>query len=420
MNVHPKIIESIDTMISDAILSLQYYGEFCQFINFKELKSIATCGVSVDIHGMRFFYNNDFIEDLSQEEMNFIMLHEIYHLLWDHSLRTKRCGYEHELSNVAQDMIINNVIKTDIVDKMKYYNKKYNKNVIFAKSPVDKKTNKIWVLEMPVEYKGALIFEELYEWLFDERKKYKDWKDECKNEKGDKNCPVSDYLKRIFDQLDMGILDFLDDHLPDDISPEHRKSILENVKEYLKNRGLLTNDIRATLNKLNKSKKDHIKNIKIGINELFGYNKNKSISRRNRRSIPGVKGKRKNSFALNVIFDVSGSMEGYFEKSLSYIFQNDIVINLVQCDTEVKSHTVVKSKSDFKKIEISGLGGTSLQPGVDYVANNKKLNKFNTLILTDGYCEKYLSTKALNKVLLISLGKKVEMDSNAKNIVIKD
>ena len=421
-------------MISDAMLGLQYYGEFCQFINFKNYHAIETCGVKVDLQGMRFYFNEEFVDSLSQGEMNFTMIHEVFHLLWDHQSRTRRGGYDHELSNVVQDMIINEVIKTDIIDKMDHNNKMNKRNLRFAEVPRSKKSNKVWVLEKPEEYKGKMVFEEMYEWIYGEKQKYDEWKSKCKCDK-DKNCqcnksdgkekcecgdcPVSDYLRDIFDQMEMGIMDWLDKHLPSDLSEDYRKSIIDNVKNNLRNRGLESADILATLDKITKSKKDYIKNIKIGINELFGTYKNKSITKRNRRSIEGVKGKRKESYALNVLLDVSGSMESLFEKALSYIFQNGIKINLVMCDTQVKSHTIIKNKNEFKKIKIVGLGGTELNPGVKYIIGCKELNKLNTLVLTDGICGE-LDVSGLKKVLIISNNQKVKVIGDARQIVIKD
>jgi len=408
-----KIISSIDIMLSDSILKFQYYGEFCQFINFIEDSFIPTCGVGVNIDGMYYLYNNKFLEKLNQEEVNFVMLHEIFHLLWDHQYRTRRLGYEHELSNVAQDMIINQVIKEDIIERIKKDNIKDKRNAYFAQIP--KQDGEIFVLFIPIEYKGKLIYEDLYEWLYEKRKIYNLWK-----VKKDGPCPISDYLRKIFDQLDMNIDISLDKHLPSDIPEEYRKTIIENIKNYLKGRGLESDEIKTILNKLNKSKKDYLKNIKIGINELFGYHKEKSITKRNRRSIEGLKGKKHNVFALNVIIDVSGSMKGYLEKAISYVFQNDLFINLIQCDAKVTSFDIIKSKYEFKKLTIKGLGGTLLQPAIDYISSDKKLNCYNTLILTDGEFSERLNVEKLKKVLIISINRKVKASSNAKVIVVQD
>lgn len=411
--IHEKIITSVDSMISDAMFKLQFYGEFCQFINFKKHHAIPTCGVRVEISGMQFYFNSDFLDTLTQPEMNFIMLHEIFHLLWEHQARTRRCGYDHELSNIVQDMIINEVIKVDIIERMINTNKKENRNLHFADIPVDRETNKIWVLHKPEEYKGELSYEDMYEWIIIEKEKYDAWK-----EKKEGKCPVSDYLRSIFENMEMGILDWLDIHLPDDIPPEYRRSIIEDIKTILENRNLLTKDIQATIDKITRSKKDYIKNIKIGINELFGTYKQKSITKKNRRSIVGIKGKRKDSYALNVMLDVSGSMEGYFGKALSYILQNDIKLNIIQCDTEVKTHTVVTSKSELRKMKIFGLGGTVLQTGINYIIENKKINKLNTLILTDGETDK-IDVRKLKKCMIISHRKKCPIVGDARQIVIK-
>jgi predicted metal-dependent peptidase len=234
------------------------------------------------------------------------------------------------------------------------------------------------------------------------------------NKKGDP-CPVSPYLRSIFERMDDeesggGGGEWLDNHLPSDVPDELKKEMVDRVQRYLKGRGLVKGNVQKTLDKLQKAKKDYLREIKTAISSLRGYNKEKSISKRNRRSIEGVKGRIKLGFGLNVILDVSGSMGGYFQRALSYIFQNKIIINLIQCDTEVRKQgkrdfIVIKSKKDFKRVEILGLGGTTLQPGINFIAENKQLNFLNTLILTDGGTDS-LDTSKLKKCLILSVGRK--------------
>lgn len=414
MFIHNKISKSIDMMLSNAELNLYFYGEFCLFINFKKDDSFDTCGVNVNMNGMNFIFNTLFLDNLEQEEVNFVVIHEILHLLWDHQYRTRRGGYNKELSNVAQDMIINYIIKIDIIDKLNIQSKKRHRDLNFAKIPIDKATNEIWCLMKPDEYKGNLIFEELYEWLMDNKIKYDDWLKTNKTT----NCPVSKQLQDIFNELNSGREYFMDNHLIDDVPEDYRRSLIEEIKHNLKARGILTGDIQKTLDKITKSKKDYIKNIKIGINDLFGDYKFKSISKRNRRSIDGLKGKRKEHYALNVILDVSGSMDGYLEKSLSYVFQNGIKINLIQCDAEVTKMTVLKNKSDFNKIKIDGFGGTDLQPAIDYIINSKFLKILNTLILTDGLFYKPLDVIKLKKCTIITQNN-FRIRGKARQIIIK-
>ena len=475
-------------------LLLYYYGEFCQFVLFQESETTPRCGVTFTNGGMIFYWNRKFLDKTPQKHVNFIVLHEIFHLILDHPRRIRRGGYDMKISNQATDMIINTAIKSDFIDvddtPTKY----------FIEIPTEKRMNdsgkiedEIWVLMMPPEYKGDHVYEELYEWLKEERKKFDKWKSdgddswlndgendgeekdndgkgkkgkgESGKEKGkdndggvgdedDKNdgdsggkndgeeksgkgkkgkeknskgedCPVSDYLRRIFEESDKGTENWLDSHIPSSIPDEIRKSIVEDVKEHLRQRGFEKSKVRRTLDKLVKSKKDHLREIKTNISSIKGYNKVKTITKKNRRNIPGIKGRRKEGFGLNVILDVSGSMGGYFQRSLSYIFQNNITINLIQCDNQIqkignRSYTIIKSKKEFKKIEIQGLGGTELQSAIDLIHDTKELKLLNVLILTDGETDA-LDVSKIRKCLILSIRKKCPiLAGNPRQIVVDD
>jgi predicted metal-dependent peptidase len=72
---------------------------------------------------------------------------------------------------------------------------------------------------------------------------------------------------------------------------------------------------------------------------------------------------------------------------------------------------------------IKGLGGTSLNPAIEFIKNDKKLNKFNTLILTDGYTDTLNFDGIFGNVLIISNNIKcpIKNDNNKiKQIVIKN
>jgi predicted metal-dependent peptidase len=310
-------------------------------------------------------------------------------------------------------MCINQAIHSDFIDTT-------NHTKDFIEIPT-LQNGEIWVLMMPKEYKGQHVFEDVYEWLKQEKEKYDDWK------KGGslQNCPISGYLENIFDGMDDGLRDWLDTHFKSDLTKEFRKETVERVKRYLRSRGLEKANIKSTLEKLVKSRKDYLNEIKTAISSLRGYTKEKSISKRNRRSIPGIKGHLKSGFGLNVILDVSGSMGGYFQRALSYIFQNKIIINLIMCDTEVKkqgkrNYIVINGKKEFKKVQIVGLGGTELQPAIDFVSSCKEINKLNTLILTDGYCD-VLDVSKLKKTLILTISEKCKIKNGiARQIVVED
>ncbi len=508
-NIHEKLLAGIQTMLIDTKINLPYYGEFNLHINFVEQDSIGTCAVNVTTKGMNFFYSPKFLEDMSNKEVNFITLHEDFHLLFNHPKRTVSGQYDHKLSNIAQDMIINHVIWEDIPHA-------------FVEIPKNK-DGKNMALFVPKEYEGKLIFEELYEWLKDEKEKWqKENKknSECKScngsgkkdgqgdqkqkgqgqqpgegqgegekqegkgkgqQPGDgqgegqdkqdgegkgegqgqgkpgkgqgdgqgegESCPdcqgtgndggkdssgkpsYGPYGKnpskdgealdtwskeQIFDDMEKNNGEYMDKHIGDDVPEEMREAMVKDVMERLAARGLSAGNVETTLNKLRKKRKDYLKEIKRAVsNMIFGTVKQKTIVKPNRRQISGLKGNRKVKTKINCILDTSGSMGGTFEKVLSYVYRNDIEINLIEADTEVKWIENIKNKRKLETMVIKGLGGTILTPAVELVVD--QFNDFNTVILTDGYCDSLDLSKVKGRVLLISIGVKVPISrSNGK------
>lgn len=516
-NEHQKFIDNIVMMLSSN--TLPYYAEFNTFINFQEASNLPTCAVNISREGMNFYWNRDFVDSLTPQEALFLLLHEDFHLLFDHSKRS--IIYNKEFSNIAQDMIINQIIFDDVMkhekckgkieipkskeefilgkDKKPYLGKdgKPIKNPFFGKNSG---------LFMSADYKGEHIFENYYEWLKDQHADYKKRLQELKDkesqgqgESGDqkgngkgqpqdgqgegdgqpqdgqgkpgkgkgkgkpskgKGQPQDDQgqgdpqdsqdpqdgqgdpqdgdgqgdgdgepsdrsldsfgkprhgkygqngvecssLDSIFDSMEKGEQVTLDNHIDDDVTEDARKSIVNDFMQRLKNRGLVSADVEKILDKLRKSKQDYLKEIKRTISHhVFGTTKVKSITRPNRRGIEGIKGKKKHKNVINTILDTSGSMGGDFEAVLSYIFQNDIHINLIQIDTEVKMVEDIKNKRDLQKVQIRGLGGTVLQPAIDYVCDTKnKLHSYNTVILTDGHTDHLNFINYKHKTLILT------------------
>ena len=520
-NIHEKLLNGIQTMLIDTKINLPYYGEFNLHISFHEQDSIGTCAVNVTGKGMNFYYSPKFLENMSQKEVNFITLHEDFHLLFDHPKRTVSGQYDHKMSNIVQDMIINHIIWEDIPHAF----------VEIPKSP----DGKNMALFVPKEYTGKLIFEELYEWMKEEKEKWqKEQKKNCEcstcngtgkkqdqkqkgqgnqqgqdqgdqgqpqqgkgnqpgdgegqpgdgqgdgqgdgegqpgegqgqpqkgqgggqgqgNQPGDgEPCPDCDgtgnqggkdssgkpsygpYGKnpkkdgegldtwskeQIFQDMENGTGEYLDKHIGDEVPEEMRNAMVKDVMERLAARGLAAGNMETTLNKLRKKRKDYLKEIKRSVsNIIFGTQKVRTIIKPNRKGISGLKGNKKIKTAINVILDTSGSMGNTFEKVLSYIYRNDITVNMIQADTQVNWVDKFMDKKKVERMKISGLGGTALMPAVDYVVEH--FNKYNTCILTDGYCDSLDLSKLNGKVLIISIGTKVPIakgNNKVKQIVV--
>lgn len=531
--MHDKLTEAIVAMMATG--NLPYYGEFALFINFYESKNnpyIPTAGVNVTPQGMNFYWDRKFMDKLEQSATNFLLIHEEFHLLFDHVKRS--VGYDQRSANIVQDMIINQIILDEIMKKQGLG----SGSKPFISIPKDEFGNNSALL-IPKEYKGDAIFENLYEWYVNKKREWQeknkeqiqkmrndankcpkcgspmengepqpnnsgqqkqdgngnqdgenggengqkkdgknggngqeesdqegDGKGQGKNKPGNngqksnnqgdgdqdddqdgdgegngsKKCPNCGHehnnnksrqgkkdtagndrygkygrndgecysLETIFEGEEREEQNTLDAHLSDDIPQELKREIVEGIMTKLKNRGLQSGDVEAIINKLRKTKKDYLKEIKRTMsNHIFGSIKQKTIVRPNRRGIPGLKGNKKYNNEINVLLDTSGSMGGEFDKVLSYIFQNDIKINLIQCDAQIQQVLKIKEKKELEKMKIRGLGGTTLQPGIDFIGDKKnKLYMFNTVILTDGYTDSLNFKNIKTKTLILSTAEK--------------
>lgn len=445
-NIHQKLIDCIVDMIST---DLPFYGQFLQFVNFKEA-NISTCGVNVTGYGMNFYWGKDFVEKTPHKQLIFTAVHEVMHLLLKHNYRG--IGFDKKIANLAADMIINSIIYADI-----YFIKKNDKGIPIYSNKIeilkdDKDRNS--VVFIPKEYEGAAIFEELYLWLNDRYTKWlKTYKPKHYSINVDKNCKITfiddstklmnaestiagDYgsfgrstdgdmlidmysIESFFETIERGEETF-DIHFEDDVPDEVKQQFVESAIDKLRCRGIISDNVEKILNKLRKTEKDYLKEIKRYIsNDIIGSKKIKTITRPNRRDILGLKGNKKQNLKINCILDTSGSMSGSFEKVLSYIFQKDISINLIQCDTEVKNFIIINNKKDLQKMPIKGLGGTILNPGLDYIASQPKLNSFPTVILTDGYTDKLDFRGIKNNVLILSIDQNCPTLREMRNIKVK-
>jgi predicted metal-dependent peptidase len=438
-----KFTDLIIMMLSSN--TLPYYAEFNTFINFYKSESISTCGVNISKEGMNFYWNEKFVNSLIDNEALFILIHEDCHLLFDHSRRS--IMYNKDFSNIVQDMIINYIIVSEIMTHQKTKGKisipvdhnlyLVDKNGSFILDDNGEKIknptyNQNTALFPPKEYTGELIFENLYEWMKDDYYKYKENKNNSDKSSVENKPRYGKYgidniecvsKESIYDSIDRGEQITLDTHIDDDVPESARKSIVNDFMQRLKNRGLCTGDIQKILDKLRKSKYNYLKDIKRSLTHyIFGTSKMKSIIKPNRRNIEGIKGKKKYKNVINCILDVSGSMDGIFEHVLSYIFQNDVHINLILNDTEVKAVYSIKNKRDLQNIKIVGLGGTTIQPAINYINDPiHKLNLYNTVILTDGYTDTLNFNESKKKFLILSTSKVPPMVDNkslSKTILI--
>lgn len=103
--------------ISRARIKLQkenpFFAYLSLFLKPKEVKCSKKWkeggfGMGVDIHG-NLYYNPDFVNGLSELEMQGVICHEVLHLALLHFARTK--NYNRQICNISQDICVNEILK---------------------------------------------------------------------------------------------------------------------------------------------------------------------------------------------------------------------------------------------------------------------------------------------------------------------
>ena len=80
--IHHKIENSILNFINKmTFFEFRYIGDFASLISYKERSDIPTVGLYLDNGDIVFSWNKNFIAGLSQEQVNFLIFHEISNLI---------------------------------------------------------------------------------------------------------------------------------------------------------------------------------------------------------------------------------------------------------------------------------------------------------------------------------------------------
>ena len=472
-SINTNILECLKRMrLYRVDTGMPFYAEFCLSLNFIQDDKMKTCAVNVTSRGLNFYYNDEFVNSLSEGELSFVIVHEVLHLLSKHNARAK--GLNHKISNIVMDMIINyNIIKMVNDHRAKILKRKDIETVpCFSVDGFDVEFNlaiprfkdtpenvekdlvgKNTIYIIPDEYDGNHIYEPLYAWYLEKsREKFNsEILDKYKNKSGKSNddsddnssqgggsgengeTPLDKWMKSksnygkygkdgyetFDDYLNEGIAealsDYVGEHKENEVDSSYADSLVSDVFKRCKLKGLVTSDIDSIISNINKSKEDILSKVIKEFNDSITGSMftDKTYTRPNRREIEGVKGKRKFNSKINVILDISGSMYGLLEIVLSYIFKRDVEVNLVLCDVEVKDHIIIKNTKELNGLKVKGFGGTIMQVGVNYVVEN--LNKYDTFLLTDGLTDSLDISNLKHKFVVITTEKEVDIiNSNNK------
>ncbi len=96
--------DAISSAKQNLVLSHAFFATIALNLQFVETRFIRTMAVD----GVHLFYNPDFVDDLTSDELLGVIAHEVLHLALTH--HTRRNGRDPELWNIACDHAINHIV----------------------------------------------------------------------------------------------------------------------------------------------------------------------------------------------------------------------------------------------------------------------------------------------------------------------
>lgn len=344
--------EAREALVSARVILLMKHPFFGNLATRMTLVNADSWCRTAATDGRKFYYNSRFINALDQQELVFLVAHEVLHVVYDHIGRREE--RDPRLSNVAADFAVNGDLVKHNIGRM----------ITTVECLYDEK------------YVGW-AYERIYEDLLENA-------DEM---------DIEDYVSRL-----------LDEHMRNEnLSEEERQRIRDEIREAVlsaaraeTNPGNLPQGVRQMI--------QHITDPKISWQELLpqtlqsAFRSDYTWMRPSRRGwhgdaiLPGTD--REKDVDIVLFADASGSctemlpdflgmVRGVMEQFKSFR------VHLMTFDTEIYNPQVFTPEniSDITDYEVMGGGGTLFQPIWDYLKDND-IQPEKLVILTDmGACD---------------------------------
>lgn len=367
---HKRKFWELIEFINISLLSSEdnFFGQFMiqikREINFNITWPIAT---EVTLEGYKMHFNPFLMLPLSLKEMEALIKHEIYHIMYNHYERER--SLKNKVStlaiNIAMDLSINQYIK----NLPAFCKKLHTVNIEYD---LDLKE------DMPIE-----VYAEEIQKAIDKRKNKKVIKK-------DSNIQRSIDLERAHELWERGEL------------------TLDNIKDIKKRtsksayKGKAPKDIEKMILSFDEKEeidwKSHLKRL-LNTSKI-GYKK--TITRKDRRQPDrlDIRGVLPNNIPeILVAIDISASMsDGEIKsimKEILALCRNKLgKIKVIECDNQIRRVYELKSTKDIKQ-RMNKSGATQFSPVFNYIKENNYRNHI-LIYFTDGVGEKELKVKPIN------------------------
>ena len=361
-----KIVEKLTTARIGLLLRHPFFGNMAT--RMKLIDASEWCS-TLATDGRNFYYSNEFVNELTPKQCEFGFAHEVLHNVFDHLGR--RDSRIPELSNIAADYAVNQILKDERIGEVPDWIKIFQDN----------------------KYRGW-SYEQIYDDLYD---------------KADK-----------IDLSDLGEL--LDEHLDGEgngessgggdkdgdkegkgrpkLTAEEKKAIKDEIKEAMvaaaqaAGAGKVPAGVARMINTFTEPKMDWRQMLRMNIQSII--KSNFSFSRPNRKSqhcgavLPGMMNEE--TIDVSVAIDMSGSISNVqaqdFLSEVKGIMDEyvDFKLDLWCFDTEVYNYArfTGDSADEILSYEPKGGGGTDFDVNYEFM-KNEGIEPKRFIMFTDGY-----------------------------------
>ena len=389
--------DSLDKIIR-ARVQLQkenpFFSYVCMHLTLKESKEVPSMGV--DAYG-HCYYNEDFVKTLTGEQVKGVLCHEIMHVILEH---LKRGGLrDHYVSNVAQDIVVNDLLVTNDFELPKCGIIPRNHCVDLPLAPgkvltIKNINQKVWeevydeIEKVVPKIKVQLSFGDQH--IRDGKPDNQDGEGKgkdgevktlkVKGKDDDGKDTPGDKKKKEEEGEGAGKKE-----------EKNWKQITTEAYSYAKMQGKTPAGMDRYVEELNYPKLNWRQLLQKFIVQEIPYDY--SYSRPSKKSIaagiymPSI---RKEQLEIAVAVDTSGSMcDKDLQDCLSEVMgivtaYENVNLTVLTCDAEVHTVNEVTATTDVKSIKMQGGGGTDFRPVFKWLEENKSQLKL-LIFFTDGY-----------------------------------
>ena len=365
--MNQNLVNSLAKTSKSLMLKEPFYGIFLIMLNKIWSKKVPTAGVGLNGINYQLYINEDFWTPLTENQRFGLLKHELLHIGFFH-LTDFEHQTDRELSNIAQDIEINQYIDADYLPP----------------GPQLPSTYPDLNLELK---KGCQYY---YDKLLEAKQK-----NTCGNLKlalagmanGDSECTDEDgepMQLPVHDRSEFENMDQATQRLVQKQTEFIIKSLAEQVSKLA---GHMPGEFAEILERIN-----HVDPPKFdwrGYLRRFSGGSVKVYTKKTRRKYnkrypdnPGLKIKQRKH--ILIAYDSSGSVSSEelieFDHEVFHMNKTGTEITIIHCDTAI---SYIGKYNPKEPVKIHGRGGTSFQPVIDYYNANKR--KYTALIyFTDG------------------------------------